>query len=163
GPTAPGRNVSSRSGRRSSGSDAGSRSRPTMRRSTTPTLRPATRSGARPRSTSGDSSGARTSPGPGAASMTSSGIPSALPSGNARLAEPRSALLRALEEIAAERSVDIAALVAAGDPGAAAIQGDKLWSLLRGAVDQGLPQDDLADAFARVSALLGGREMVPGS
>ena len=55
--------------------------------------------------------------------------------------------------IAAERSVDIAALVDAGDPGAAAIQGDKLWSLLRGAVDQGLPQEDLADAFARVSAL----------
>ncbi len=85
--------------------------------------------------------------------------------GEDRLEETRATLVRALEEIAAERSVDIAALVDAGDPGAAAIQGDKLWSLLRGAVDQGLPQDDLADAFARVSAVfiknMGGPEMAP--
>jgi len=83
--------------------------------------------------------------------------------GKDRLEETRTTLVRALEEIAAERSVDIAALVDAGDPGAAAIQCDKLWSLLRGAVDQGLPQDDLADTFARVSALFGVREMAPRS
>lgn len=73
--------------------------------------------------------------------------------GKDRLEETRATLVRALEEIAAARSVDIAALVDAGDTAAAGIQGDKLWSLLRGAVDQGLLQDDLADAFAGVSAL----------
>src|SRR5262249_33391108 len=73
--------------------------------------------------------------------------------GRERLDETRTALTRALEEIVDARSVDIAALVDAGDTGLAALQGDKLWGLLRGAVDDGLPQEHLTDAFARVAAL----------
>jgi tetratricopeptide (TPR) repeat protein len=81
-----------------------------------------------------------------------------------RQEETRATLARALEEIVDARSVDIGALIEAGDTAAAAIQGDKLWSLLRAAVDQGLPQDQLTDAFAKVSALfhkMGGPEMAP--
>jgi tetratricopeptide (TPR) repeat protein len=73
--------------------------------------------------------------------------------GAERQEETRATLVRALEEIVDARGVDIGALIDAGDSAAAAIQGDKLWSLLRGAVDQGLPQDHLSDAFAKVSAL----------
>ena len=81
-----------------------------------------------------------------------------------RQEETRATLARALEEIVDARSVDIGALIEAGDTAAAAIQGDKLWGLLRAAVDQGLPQDHLTEAFAKLSALfqkMGGPEIAP--
>jgi tetratricopeptide (TPR) repeat protein len=84
--------------------------------------------------------------------------------GAERQEETRATLARALEEIVDARSVDVGALIEAGDTAAAAIQGDKLWSLLRAAVDQGLPQEHLTDAFGKVSALfqkMGGPEIAP--
>ncbi len=68
--------------------------------------------------------------------------------------ETRVTLVRALERTIATRSVDIHALTVAGDTSLAAIQAEKLWSLLRAAVDQGLPEERLAHAFAAVEALL---------
>jgi len=73
--------------------------------------------------------------------------------GDARLEETRATLIRALEHIIETRSVEIRALAAEGDAALAAIQADKLWSLLRAAVDQGLPQDRLTEAFTAVEAL----------
>ena len=71
--------------------------------------------------------------------------------------ETRAALVRALERIIATRAVEIHALTAAGDTSLAAIQADKLWSLLRAAVDQGLPEERLAQAFAAIEVLLSPR------
>jgi tetratricopeptide (TPR) repeat protein len=74
-------------------------------------------------------------------------------SGDARLTETRATLVRTLERVVETRSVEIGALIEAGDAALAAVQGEKLWSLLRGAVDQGLPQDRLTDTFATVEGL----------
>ncbi len=73
--------------------------------------------------------------------------------GDERQEESRAALVRALEHIIGTRAVEIRALTAAGDAALARIQADKLWSLLRAAVDQGLPQERLTDAFAAVEGL----------
>ena len=73
--------------------------------------------------------------------------------GDERLEETRATLVKALEHIVETRSVELRALAAGGDAGLAAIQADKLWSLLRAAVDQGLPQDRLTEAFTAVEAL----------
>jgi hypothetical protein len=73
-------------------------------------------------------------------------------------------LVQTLEELVAVRSANIGALIDAGDTAAAAVEGDKLWSLLRSAVDQGLPQEHLTDAFGKITALfqkMGGPERVP--
>ena len=71
-----------------------------------------------------------------------------------RREEARGLLVRALGEIVEARSTEIVRLVAAGDTTVAAIQGEKLWSLLRSTVDQGLPEDLLEEAFAKVRTLL---------
>jgi tetratricopeptide (TPR) repeat protein len=73
--------------------------------------------------------------------------------GSERGRQVRGVLARALGEIVDARAADIDRLIDAGDTGGALRQSEKLWSLLRGAVDRGLPQDDLADASGRVLAL----------
>jgi hypothetical protein len=65
----------------------------------------------------------------------------------------RGMLTRALGEIVETRAADIGRLIDAGDTDVALAQSEKLWSLLRGAVDQGMPQDDLADASGKVLIL----------
>ena len=59
-------------------------------------------------------------------------------------------LAGALGDVVDARAADIGRLIDAGDTSVALIQREKLWRLLRGAVDQGLPRDDLADAFGKV-------------
>ena len=71
-----------------------------------------------------------------------------------RTEDARGLLVRTLGELVDARSTEIVRLVAAGDTSVAAIQGDKLWSLLTSTVEQGLPEDLLGEAFARVRALL---------
>ncbi len=67
--------------------------------------------------------------------------------------ETRAMLVRALGALVEAQSAEILRLIEAGDAGAASVQSDKLRSLLRSAVDQGLPEDDLSDASAKVQTL----------
>lgn len=73
-----------------------------------------------------------------------------------RKEEARRLLVRTLGEIVAVRTVEIGRLIDAGDTGLAAIESERLRSLLRSAVDRGLPEDRLAEAFAKVRALAEG-------
>jgi pentatricopeptide repeat protein len=73
--------------------------------------------------------------------------------GSERQDVARAMLTRALGEIVDERSAAIGRLIDAGDLATASTESDKLWSLLRGAVDQGLPEDDVLDVFNKVLAL----------
>lgn len=70
-----------------------------------------------------------------------------------RKEEARRLLARTLGEIVETRTVEIVRLVDAGDTSAAATESEKLRSLLRSAVDRGLPEDRLAEVFAKVRAL----------
>jgi len=70
-----------------------------------------------------------------------------------RHGETRAMLVRTLGAIVEAQSAVILRLIDSGDADAASIQSDKLWGLLRSAVDQGLPEDDLSDASAKVLAL----------
>ena len=67
--------------------------------------------------------------------------------------ETRAALVQALGAVVEAKSAEIGRLIDAGEHGAASVERDKLWSLLRGAVDQGLREDDLSDASAKARAL----------
>lgn len=71
-----------------------------------------------------------------------------------RREEARGLLVRTLGQIVNARSAEIGRLIDAGDKSVASVQVEKLWSLLRGAVDHGLTQEDLADPVARVLSLL---------
>jgi hypothetical protein len=73
--------------------------------------------------------------------------------GSERAEEVRAMLVRALGAIVQACAVDIGRLIEAGDTSVALVQSEKLWSLLRSAADQGLPQDDLADTSLEVLAL----------
>jgi tetratricopeptide (TPR) repeat protein len=80
--------------------------------------------------------------------------------GSERPEVARAMLGRALGEIVNARSAEIGRLIDAGDLGAASAESDKLWSLLRATVDQGLPEDDALEAFDKVLGLyrrLGGK------
>ena len=70
-----------------------------------------------------------------------------------RKEEARRLLVRTLGEIVETRTVEIDRLIDTGDTSAAAIESEKLRSLLRSAVDRGLPEDRLAETFAKVRAL----------
>jgi hypothetical protein len=69
-----------------------------------------------------------------------------------RLGETRSALVRALDGLVDVRGPAIQKL-GAEDVGAAQVQVEKLWALLRSATERGIDQDDLSDAFAKVTHL----------
>jgi len=70
-----------------------------------------------------------------------------------RREEARRLLVRTLGEIVETRAVEIGRLIEAGDTRAAAVESEKLWSLLRSAVDRALPEGRLAEAFDKVRAL----------
>jgi hypothetical protein len=70
-----------------------------------------------------------------------------------RAGEVRLMLLRTVGAIVDARSTEIGRLIGAGETSLALLQTEKLWSLLRSAADQGLPQDDLTDASHQVLAL----------
>jgi hypothetical protein len=67
--------------------------------------------------------------------------------------EVRGLLVRAVGEIVDARAAEIARLIDAGDTSTASLQSEKLWSLLRSGVSQGLAEDHLEDAFGKVRAL----------
>ena len=67
--------------------------------------------------------------------------------------QARTLLVEALEEIVDARAEDIDRMIDAGDTSLALIHGEKLWSLVRGAQDQGMAREDLAGAFARTLGL----------
>jgi tetratricopeptide (TPR) repeat protein len=67
--------------------------------------------------------------------------------------ETRAILVRTLGAIVEAQSAEILRLIDSGAAGAASVQSDKLWGLLRSAADQGLPEDDFSDASAKVLAL----------
>ncbi len=69
-----------------------------------------------------------------------------------RLGETRSALVRALDGLVDTRWPAIQKL-GAEDVGAAQVQVEKLWALLRSSTERGIDQDDLSDAFAKVTHL----------
>lgn len=80
--------------------------------------------------------------------------------GTDREADTRAALVRALEGLVDKRALLIRELAESGDREAALVQSDKLWSRLRGALADGLAEEDLAVAFAkaqRVFAEVGAR------
>jgi tetratricopeptide (TPR) repeat protein len=70
-----------------------------------------------------------------------------------RSRQTRTLLVEALEEIVDGRAEDIERMIDGGDAGLALIHAEKLWSLVRGAMDQGLAREDLAVASARALAL----------
>jgi tetratricopeptide (TPR) repeat protein len=69
--------------------------------------------------------------------------------GTDRQADTRTALVRALEGLVDKRALAIRELADAGDREAALVQSDRLWTRLRGALDEGLTEEDLAVAFAK--------------
>jgi tetratricopeptide (TPR) repeat protein len=70
-----------------------------------------------------------------------------------RQAETRAALVRAFEGYADARALAIREVADGGDREAALVQSDKLWTRLKGALEQGLSAEDLAGALARVQRL----------
>jgi hypothetical protein len=80
--------------------------------------------------------------------------------GTDRQADTRAALVRALEGLVEKRALVIRELAESGDREAAVVQSDRLWTRLRGALAEGLTEEDLAVAFAkaqRVFAEVGAR------
>jgi tetratricopeptide (TPR) repeat protein len=69
--------------------------------------------------------------------------------GTDRQADTRTALVRALEGLVEKRALLIRELAESGDREAALVQSDKLWERLRGAIVDGLAEEDLAVAFAK--------------
>ena len=69
--------------------------------------------------------------------------------GTDRQADTRAALVRALEGLVEKRALLIRELAESADREAAVVQSDKLWSRLRGALRDGLTEEDLAVAFAK--------------
>jgi hypothetical protein len=68
--------------------------------------------------------------------------------------------VRALEGLVEKRALVIRELAESGDREAAVVQSDRLWTRLRGALAEGLTEEDLAVAFAkaqRVFAEVGAR------
>jgi tetratricopeptide (TPR) repeat protein len=74
--------------------------------------------------------------------------------GTDRQAETRAALVRALEGLVEKRALAIRELAESGDREAAVVQSDRLWTRLRGAVAEGLTEEDLAVAFAKAQRVL---------
>jgi hypothetical protein len=70
-----------------------------------------------------------------------------------RQAETRAALVRAFEGYADARALAIREVADAGDREAALVQSDRLWTRIKGALEQGLSSEDLAGALARVQRL----------
>jgi tetratricopeptide (TPR) repeat protein len=67
--------------------------------------------------------------------------------------QARALLVEALEDIVDARVEDIDRMIDAGDTSLALIHGEKLWILIRGALDHGLSREDLAGAFTRMRVL----------
>ena len=67
--------------------------------------------------------------------------------------ETRVALVRAFEGVVDEASAEVRALVAARDRARAEIRVEKLWTTLRSGIEQGVPQDDLAELLGRTQRL----------
>jgi tetratricopeptide (TPR) repeat protein len=70
-----------------------------------------------------------------------------------RLAETRAALVRAFEGWTEAAALAIREVADAGDREAALVRSDKLWTRLRAALHDGLSEQDLGVAFARVRRL----------
>jgi hypothetical protein len=76
-----------------------------------------------------------------------------LPVAPDQLFETRVALVRAFEGIVDDASGEIRTMVAAADTPRAELRVEKLWSTLRSGIEQGVPQDDLAELLTRTQRL----------
>jgi hypothetical protein len=76
-----------------------------------------------------------------------------LPVAPEQVFETRVALVRAFDGIVDEASEEIRTLIAGGETQRAELRVEKLWSTLRSGVEQGVPQDDLAELLATTQRL----------
>ena len=67
--------------------------------------------------------------------------------------QTRTLLVEALEEIVEARAEDIDRMIDAGETSVAMVHCEKLWGLVRGAIDHGLTREDTAGAFSRALGL----------
>ena len=73
--------------------------------------------------------------------------------GQEQIFETRVALVRAFEGLVDEASTEIRSLAAARDRQRAELRVEKLWTTLRSGIEQGVPQDDLAELLGRTQRL----------